>query len=183
MRTTTTEIPAGIKGTARTIREMHRLVALGVRDPSAARLAMSINNGATARRDYRGEAQALLSYVQQNVRYTRDPWTPDGLERVAHPLVTLQSGGGDCDDLSVVLATLASSIGAAYAFRTVGTDASKPDDFQHVYVMIYVPNRGWAAADPSFEQPLGWEPAAGGTLQLPDGTAVAAAEVVRDWLP
>lgn len=89
----------------------------------------------------------------------------------------------NCDGLSVLLASLASSVGFPYAFRTVGTDRSKPDEFSHVYVMLHVADRGWIPADPSFEQPLGWEPAQNGTLALPDGTTVAAAEVVRDWLP
>lgn len=183
MRTLLTPIPAGLRGTRRTIREMHALVRLGVEDPRVAHLASQVLNGSVARRDYRGEAQALLSYVQHNIRYTRDPWTAGGLERVQHPLVTLARGGADCDCGSVLLASLASSVGFPYAFRTVGTDRRRPDDFAHVYVMLHVPDRGWTAADPSFEQPLGWEPAVNGTLALPDGTSVAAAEVVRDWLP
>lgn len=182
MRTLESYNPPGLPGTARTIAAMHALVREGVRDVRVANVAKAVLRS-VPRRDYRAEAQALLSYAQHQCRYVRDPVLPDGIERVSHPMVTVQTGGGDCDDLSVVLASLLASVGFDYAFRTIGDDARQPDLFRHVYVVAYVPPLGWVAADPSFEEPLGWEPSRRGTLLLPDGTTVAAAEVVRDWPP
>lgn len=182
MRVTTSTTVGGLAGTAATIAAMHALVAEGVRDVRVANLAKSVLAD-LLRRDYRAEAEALLRWVQSNVRYTRDPSTVEGLERVSHPIAVLQQGGADCDDLAVLYASLAASVGFAYAFRTIGDDETRPDEFRHVYVVVEVPGRGWAAADPSFEEKLGWEPAREGTLLLADGTTVAAARVVRDWSP
>lgn len=186
MRPITSYVPDGPNVTATTIAAMHRLVKDAVLDPRFRMLAGQIAQEAgVARRDYTGEAAALLAWVQNNVRYVRDPDLPGvGLESVADPRVTAATTRqGDCDDLSTLLAALAASIGFQYAFVTVGDDAGKPNEFRHVYVTIYVPGKGWFAADPSFEQPLGWEPDRKNVFPLADGTRVAPAAVRKEWPP
>ena len=182
MRVLSSNHAPGLPFTSSTIAAMHALVRLAVLDPRVSTAAKEILKD-VPRRDYRAEAAALLRWTQQNARYTRDPQLPDGIDRVSHPLVTLASGGEDCDGLATLLASLAASVGFEYAFRTIGDNAAAPDEFRHVYVMLHVPNVGWVAADPSFEQPLGWEPSPDRVELLPDGTTVAAAPVVRDWHP
>lgn len=180
MRVLTFPASGDHRDVAQTVAAMHALAQGGARDARVRDLAARIVAG-VARRDYRGEAAALLAWVQQNVRYVRDPLTTDGVERVQHPVRTLEVPHGDCDDLSALLAALAASVGFAYAFRTVGDNEADRDDLRHVYVMLLVPGDGWVAADPSFEEALGWEPSAAAPSVLRDGTVLARVESVRDW--
>ena len=172
MRVTTT-IPEGFRGTARTIELMRRLTIAGVQSEPVRRLAVTICES-VPRRDYMSEAAALLRWVQGNVAYRRDPWTPAGYERVAHPEVTLfETRAEDCDGLTVVYCALVGSIGHPWAFRTVGTTPGRPNDFHHVYALVWGDReKAWIAADPMFERELGWEP--GEEM----GAAVTAK---RDW--
>lgn len=92
------QIPEGFRGTATTINLMRALACSGAKSDAVHRLAALIVQG-LPRRDYEAEAAALLAWVQRNCRYVRDPWTPDGTERVQHPEVTLfETKSGDCDD-------------------------------------------------------------------------------------
>lgn len=185
MRLTSGPLGRGYAATATTIAKMHELVRLGVLGQHSLMLKGIVDQAIRhlPRRDYRAEAEALLQYVQRNVRYTRDAATADGVEVLQHPFVTLvQRSAGDCDDLSVALATLYALAGFPYAFRTVGC-GEDPLDFQHVYVVVYVPQYGWLAADPSYEEPLGWEPSRCGETVMRDGSTVARVTTSKDWEP
>lgn len=153
-------IPDGYRGTQKTIALMREMARMGALDERVRRLATLITQNVRSK-DYTSEAAALLAWVQKNVRYVRDPWVPDGAERVQHPVVTLlEERCGDCDDASTALDALWGSIGGGYGWRTVGTDPMRPNDFSHVYSLLYLEDRGlWATADPIFPgRPLGWEP-------------------------
>lgn len=160
------QIPDGYPGTAETIRQMHHLVKLAVagigprgeRDDRIVRLARQIVLGLPGK-DYMAEAAAILAWCQAHLRYVRDPWTPDGIERLQHPAVTIfETGSGDCDELAPVFSALCAAIGAPWAFRSVGQELLFPGKMVHVYSLVHVGGR-WLAADPTFVgAPLGWEP-------------------------
>ncbi len=64
-------------------------------------------------------APAVLFEVLRGLRYQQDPVHPGGgpqLDSVKFPAETLNSGFGDCEDLSVLLAALAESVGIQSAF-------------------------------------------------------------------
>jgi transglutaminase-like putative cysteine protease len=94
---------------------MRQFVLDAVRDPSQGvrDLALSIIGNAA----YVGQVRALQLWVQQNIRYIRDP--PD-LELVQTPQKTLQWQAGDCDDQSVLIAALLTSIGHPCQFMAMG---------------------------------------------------------------
>lgn len=72
------------------------------------------------------EVGTLQNWVRSNIRYTGDVLD---VETVQTPDYTLTEGYGDCDDQSVLLATLLMSIGHPAAFCAVGI-AGGP--FSHV---------------------------------------------------
>src|SRR5437588_9627181 len=81
------------------------------------------------------EAEAIYNFVQQNVRYVRDPlnWeyvkTPELLLR---EIEQYGQSAGDCDDMSVLGGTLLRSIGFPVAIKVT---SYKPDrEFSHVYL-------------------------------------------------
>jgi transglutaminase-like putative cysteine protease len=75
-------------------------------------------------------SKALFYFVKDNFYYINDP--PD--EYIKTSRETLKSGGGDCDDGSVLLANLLQSIGVSTRFTFVP---------RHVYVEAYLPDAIW----------------------------------------
>ena len=186
------QIGDGYRGTAATIEKMHLLTRLAVEgvgpsgtdDDRVLRLAREIVQPVAAK-DYRGEVAAIFLWCQTNLRYVRDPWTPGGVERLQHPAVTLfESRGGDCDELAPAFSALCASIGAPWAFETVGVDPLQPNEFLHVYSLVHVDGE-WVAADISFANvPLGWEPPADDPRFQPGVARTGVVKVyARDWPP
>ncbi len=63
--------------------------------------------------DYNSEALAICDWVFKHIRYQKDPI---GAEFVRSPSETLKAGCGDCDDMSVLIASLLMSIGHQCSF-------------------------------------------------------------------
>lgn len=117
------------------------------------------------------QARALFGYVRDNIYYMSDP---DEVETVRFPLQTLQLGAGDCDDKSLLLAALASSVGfkTRFAAWRLGADPIPT----HVSAQLLVNGMGWQNAevipidaDGNGASDLGWQP--------PDATFVRLAHV------
>ena len=103
------EIPDEYAGTAETIRLMHELTADAVRDPRVIQMAREIVQH-VGHKDYATEAATILAWCQVNLRYVRDPYHPQGLERLTHPsIVLLETRTGDCDELAPAFSALTSS--------------------------------------------------------------------------
>lgn len=117
-------------------------------------------------RDYAAQAAAMLSWVQRNIRYVNEPG-----EIIQTPFVTMDIGYGDCDDLAVLLASMAESIKLEWRFVLGGRKRNgqparwiegtpKPwgVEFAHIYVMLGWPPfqpAVWQAAEPTMAVPLG----------------------------
>ncbi len=102
------------------------LTELGKRDPEIRELAVRIVSSCKGK-DYRCEAETLHRWVQDNIRYVRDPM---GVERFATANRTLQERAGDCDDSSITLSALLESIG--HETRLIFIDGDLSGKFTHV---------------------------------------------------
>lgn len=91
-----------------------------------------------------GELAALYRWVRDNIRYRFDPVE---LEWVQSPTRTMLERAGDCDDMAVLLAALAGSLGHRYRFLTVGPRAGV---MKHVAVEVW-DGKGWVTLDPVLE--------------------------------
>src|SRR5262245_25250314 len=67
-------------------------------------------------KNYRREAEVLLRWVKAAVDYRRDPVN---VELLQDPIRTLDRGAGDCDDMSVLLASALETLGTPTRFVTV----------------------------------------------------------------
>lgn len=83
-------------------------------------------------KDDAGEARRLFAFVRDQIRYVKDP---EGAEMLHPPEWVLVQGAGDCDDKSILLASLLLSIGHTPRFIAV---AFEPDVFSHVWVQDYL---------------------------------------------
>jgi len=143
-------------------------------DPRIATLAVNIIKKAGVQpRDYRGQAAALLHFVQNEMYYVNEPG-----ERLQDPLYTLKAGYGDCDDLSILLGALLTSIHLPWKLVISGLKNKKKkvryhhgDRFpggekqgykwSHIYVMVgdrpFTPKK-WQYAETTIRGvPLGWD--------------------------
>lgn len=147
---------SGLKFTDQTIARMWDLVKKAKTNWSIIMLATKITERCPEKHWY-CTAQAIHDWVLKNIKYVKDV---NGVEVLQHPLVTIgQRRAGDCDDLSMVEAALLGAIGIATQFRTIKADPTRPNEYSHVYLAVYVPRSpgenwrgGWVHADPTVKQ-------------------------------
>lgn len=145
-------IPSGAAGVRHTLQLMRALVQRGkVSWPVRQRAQILIAN--LPQQDYVGEARALHAWVRDHIRYTRDI---RGVETLHTADKVLEIGQGDCDDKSVLLASMLASIGFKTRFKAVGF---RPGHYVHVYPEALIGNR-WVALETTKPWPIGQEPPA-----------------------
>lgn len=144
--------------TDETIRVMHEVVKLAKTDATFRELALWLTRDGDRSRDwknYEAELENAFAKLRKVVTYRRDPHQ---VEWVQSPWQTLRIGAGDCDDMSVLIASVMGATGARYRFVTLRADPVRPNEWTHVFSEIYVPSSGWVAADLSVAEPLGFKP-------------------------
>lgn len=146
-------LPPGPAGTVATLRIMKRLANEAVRSPNqlARNKALEIFRSAGLRSRDTREVEVLQKWVQNYVRYVRDPVD---VELVQTPEVTLKLMTGDCDDQATLLASMLKATGHPAQFVAVGVNGGP---FSHVLVETRL-GRGWVAAETILKKPLGWYP-------------------------
>lgn len=140
------------------------------RDPQLATVAVSIFREYNVQpRDYRGQADALLRWVQRNIYYVNEPD-----ERLQDPFYTLKVKYGDCDDLAILVYSLARSVRLPAKLVISGTTKSgkkvryhhgdrnfdRSVNWSHIYLMLGDRPYGepkWFYAEPTLNVPLGWD--------------------------
>ena len=141
------------------------------RDPRLRQVALSIIRQAGVQpRDYKGQASALLKWVNQNIYYINEPG-----EQLQSVWYTLRTKSGDCDDTHILLCSLAESV--RLPWKTVlsgrvratgqrvrwisGSPFPKGVKFSHIYSLLGWPPfrpQEWTFADPSLKNAyLGWD--------------------------
>ncbi len=103
-----------------------------------------------ANKDYLSEILAIRNFAAERVRYQNDPL---GLELVKDPQRLVEEMArhgiavGDCDDLGLLLATMARQLGREAQWITVGF--GPPNSFSHVFARAKEPKTGrWIVLDP-----------------------------------
>jgi len=138
-QTSETELPAGINGNIETLKTMIKVARLRSRHPLVRELALRIlEHYRVPSQDYIKEAFAIADYIKNKVRYVRDI---NGVETLHDPITMIDQmrrgqAQGDCDDMSLLIATLLLSIGHQPFFRVVRYyEGNGP--YQHIYVVVY----------------------------------------------
>lgn len=145
--TTIANGPAGIR---QTLRIMSKITKKYKSSQPVRELALSIVRGCGEKKWFE-EAECLLDFVQRKIRYVKDI---RGVETLHTPPHVLRLGQGDCDDKSLLLASLLESIGHPTRFVAVG---AKKGRFSHVLVQTKIAGR-WVWAETTEPWPLGRGP-------------------------
>lgn len=144
------DIPDGKEGIKQTLRVMHDLVLHGKKNITVREKALELTRY-LKQKAFLDEVKALFSFVQNNIRYIRDIHT---VETVHLPEKILEYGQGDCDDKSILLASMLESIGHPTRFVAAGFNG-RP--YSHVWVDTKIGTK-WVSLDATDSKPMGWKP-------------------------
>ena len=143
-------IAEGKEGIRQTLLLMAQIVRRYKANPVVLQKARELTSG-LRQKDYYAEIRALHEFVRDQIRYVKDPV---GVETIATPDQTLRIGQGDCDDKSVLVASMLESLGHDCRFVAVGFS---PGEFTHVLVQTRA-GAGWVNVETTEPVPLGWGP-------------------------
>jgi len=93
-------------------------------------------------RDYACEVTAIWNFVVLNVRYTQDQ---DGEDTYSTVRATLEQGAADCDDMTVMFASLLKAVGFENVIARIASVQGRTWD--HVWPMVMLPNGKWLSLD------------------------------------
>jgi len=129
---------------------MRQLVNAGKKSPVVRQLAVSLTKG-LIQKDWDSEVNTLYKFVRDRIRYVRDI---NGVETLHTPEKILENAAGDCDDKSILLASLLESLG--YRTRLVAVGFRK-NSFSHVYPEV-LHNNNWVSLETTEPVDMGWKP-------------------------
>ena len=114
------KIPEGYRGTLQTVEHISDLIRQGAKDFHVRQTAIDILlQRAVKPKDYLGEIKALFEWVQQHVRYSKDPFRVEVLHSAKR---MLELRAGDCDDMAILLGAMLEAIGHPVRLVLTGPD-------------------------------------------------------------
>lgn len=94
--------------------------------------------------DYLSEYVAILVWIRQNIRYTRDPIT---IEQVKTPRAVIETGTADCDEMGTLAAAMVGTIGGKSRFVAASFSVGRP--LSHVWAEAWEDgSKAWIILDP-----------------------------------
>lgn len=132
------------------MRAMRQLVRDAIRSPDQKIRETAVDIIGTTS-GYVDQVRLIQRWVQNHITYVRDPVD---VELVQTPEYTLQKHAGDCDDQSVLTASLLQAIGHPVQFIAVGLNGAP---FSHVLVRTLI-GQNWVGVETIQHRPLGWMP-------------------------
>lgn len=134
------DVGRGEEANRSTVDVMKQIVVDRSRHPTVRGLALKIVHPLKSHH-YLDEARAIGEFVQKRVRYVRDTLSVEQLHDPIMMIDQIERGvaQGDCDDMSLLIATLIASIGGVPLFRIVKYRPDAPS-FAHIYVVTYTKN-------------------------------------------
>lgn len=134
----TTNAPDGVNANLKTVQMMKEVARNESGDPLVRQLAINIlNHKKVKSHQYIDEARAIAEWVQENIPYVKDARNIEQLHSPTTLIKRMQRDEtvrGDCDDMSLFLATLLLSIGHAPMFKCVRFKR-KEGSYNHIYVI------------------------------------------------
>lgn len=159
--TTLQTIPAGTPGTKRTLEIMRKLVHEGKKSPLVRHVSVLLTQDIEQKNKF-AEIYALYNFVKDRIRYVRDIRNVETLHTAER---ILQNKAGDCDDKSILLASLLESLGFKTRFVAVGFAPPKKGFFgkpqargySHVLPEVLLKN-AWIPLETTEPVNIGWFP-------------------------
>lgn len=144
-------IPDGADGIRATLKAMSHITKAFKTSPMVRELALSLTANLPPK-NWAAEAQAIHAFVRDKIRYIKDV---RGVETLQTPAQTLRIKQGDCDDKSVLVASLLESIGHPTRFVAVGFTGDKR--YTHVFPQTKIAGK-WVTLETTEPWPMGRHP-------------------------
>lgn len=142
----TIKLPDGLKGNEKTIEIMSQWAHARKTHPFIRQFVEGIlRHSKTDSHHYLDESYSIGNFVQKKVRYLKDAYNS---EQLKDPLLMTEEiycsghSAGDCDDMSLLIATYLLAIGHKPSFRAVRYQGDNKDAYNHIYVVDYEMNPG-----------------------------------------
>lgn len=168
---------ADVRTQSAALRKIVEMIQAGSIDPVVRRTALRITADCAARDDM-CELQAIFDAVKHGTdkvpalrngfKYVNDPQYADFYVAAKRSLTECARGacGGDCDDHTILVASLAASLGFVVGARAWGPPKAPKGTYAHVYPIVRIPKHGpWPKSytghgmDTTVEDStIGWEP-------------------------
>lgn len=149
---TKVDIAPGRRGTEQTLQIMRSMIDEYKSCPFIRDLSLKIIKQASAKNHKLLKLKALWRWVKRNVDYVADV---SGVEYIQAPRRLIESGAGDCDDLAVLIASMAESVGISTKLKAVKLKGR--DAFSHVFPVVRYGHYE-IAADATVNRSMGWQP-------------------------
>jgi transglutaminase-like putative cysteine protease len=143
-------MPEGKAGVRYTLQKMADIANAYKTDPTIRELAIRIVRH-VPEKSWHGQARAVLKFVQDKIKYMEDVY---GVETLQTPIQTLRLGHGDCDDKSILFASLMLSLGKPVRYIAIGRTKGR---FEHVFPQVRI-GTDWVSAETIYKWPLGKTP-------------------------
>lgn len=144
-------LAGGDLGIRQTLQEMRSIVRAWRSDPGIRELAVRVTSQCPPK-DWVCEVRTLHLWVQQSIRYVADVLEVETLQT---PELTLAQRAGDCDDQSILLASLLQAVG--HPVRFVAVDLGDGRGLSHVFCETPI-GAYWVAAETTEPWDLGRRP-------------------------
>lgn len=125
-----------VKGVSDVVSRIRAMIALAGQNAAMRSATLSVvqnkipkREGMPDFRDFRSIGRAVYDFVVQNVHYVRDPHF---VEQLQTPQATLAIRAGDCDDMTILGASMLMSVGIPVRIHVVG----RQNAFTHIFFMF-----------------------------------------------
>ena len=152
------QIPDGVEGIRATLKLMSAITSKYKASQFSRELALKIlrdanvpQYNAAGKKNWTGQIKAIHNWVKNKIQYVKDV---HGVETVQTPPQTYRLQHGDCDDKSVLAATLLMAIGHPARFVAIGF---QPDIYCHVFPQTKIAGK-WVTVECTENWPLGKSP-------------------------
>lgn len=143
-------IPNGEEGIRATVRLMSTITKRYKKAPQIRELALILTKN-LPQKSWLKEVRSLHRFVRDDIRYVKDI---RGCETLQTPIQTLRLGQGDCDDKSILVASLLEAIGHPTRFKAVGFQKGR---YSHVYPETKIGGK-WLTVECTEPVNVGWRP-------------------------
>lgn len=143
-------IPSGAAGVRATLRHMAKIVRAYKTNPHIRELALELTRDLPPKK-WSAEAARIHAFVRDEIRYIKDI---AGVETLQTPVQTLRIGQGDCDDKSILVASLLQAIGHPVLLMAVGFSKGH---YSHVLPYTKIAGK-WIALETTEPWPMGKQP-------------------------
>jgi transglutaminase-like putative cysteine protease len=144
----------GLTGIWQTMYIMRELVRKSIDDRIVKETAVKIIRDIPPQDNF-SQIKALFDYVRNNVKYVKDIYSVEEIQTPFRMIKNIEQkkAFGDCDDMSLLLASLLHNIGFKTRFVVIATT---PKMYNHIRTEVFY-NNYWLPLEATSKKPIGYK--------------------------